>query len=128
MEAKKLWDMKRPYYWSNATWYKPDDHIGYASAKDFLEHFGDSDPDLNYVVRWDWGYFESNEDGVLETTNKAATFCVTVIQQRKGFMTTRSFPVTEDDEPMLREWLIKRWKTIQHNWNPICEDATEDQS
>jgi hypothetical protein len=114
-----LWEMKRPYYWSSADWYKPEDHIRHDSAQDFLEGFGKSEPNLNYVVRWDWGYFEQDNDKILRTENKKASFCVTVVQQRKGFLTTHEFPVQKEDEPMLRNWLKERWQTVLHNWNPI---------
>lgn len=115
-----LWEMKRPYYWSNATWYDRENHIEYKSAEDFINSFGESDPDMNYVVRWDWGYFEQDDDKVLRTENKKAIFCITVVRQRKGFLTTHACPIEEKDEPIFRKFLEKRWEKVLENWSPIC--------
>ena len=112
--------MKRPYYWSNATWYDRENHIEYKSAEDFINSFGESDPDMNYVVRWDWGYFEQDDDKVLRTENKKAIFCITVVRQRKGFLTTHACPIEEKDEPIFRKFLEKRWEKVLENWSPIC--------
>lgn len=104
----QLWEVKHPYYCNEATW-NENYHYRHASADAFLETFGGSDADLNYVVRWDW---LTSEDG-------SQTFYVYEVRQRKGFLSSHEFPVTHDDEPKLRDWLEQRWQTVLNNWRPI---------
>lgn len=99
-----------------------DCHNRYESAADFIEKFGGSDADMNLVFRWDWGGLGDpafgNEDNPL-TGSRETVFHVWWIIQRKGFMVSGEFPVTSDDEPMLREWLTTRWRKLVELWGPV---------
>lgn len=119
-KIEKLYDLDHPYYCeSGSYWFgKEDYHHNYSSAKEFLELFGSSDADLNLVFRWDWGGLGSPDVTELDE-NKTSKFRVWWIVQRKGFMVSAEFPVTKDDEPMLKEWLKKRWDKLVELWAPV---------
>jgi len=118
---KKLWEAKHPYRCNETTWTK-NYHYRYDNTQDFLESLGNTDADLNYIVRWDW--IRETDDNEQPISNNG-TFYVYLVIQRKGYFQSGQFPVTEADEPILRSWLEERWKTIHDNWDPISCEAKE---
>ena len=106
----RLYDADHPYYCAEAqpvTEYWAWDH--------FIEDFGDSDPDLNLVVRWDWWRREDpDEESPPEYLELA------ILHQRKGLWAMIRVAVKRDEEPEIREWLTERHKTIAAIWEPIA--------
>lgn len=54
--AKHLWEVKHRYYCNEGNYFSSDPSLGprYKAFADFMEEWGDADPDYNLIFRWDW--------------------------------------------------------------------------
>lgn len=120
---KHLWEVGHPYYCNEGNFYERGMHEVYDSWANFIADWGDTDPDMNLVFRWDWKRadpadyeveLEEGEDLPPDTLN------VYWVLQRKAILRSTECIVTEDDEPAVREWLTERAKTITAIWRPIA--------
>lgn len=124
-EQKHLWEYDHPYYCNEGNylaspvrdasldcWEKHD------SWQSFFEDWGDSDPDLNLIFRWDWHahHLEYPEDYPDGEKHELQLF---LLLQRKAFNKSISVSLTPDDEPAVRKWLQERAKTIAAIWEPM---------
>lgn len=124
----RLWEIDHPYYCTEGNYYVPGNrwnevHSEYDSWQDFIADWGDLDPDLNLVFRWDWKRaapddYEPDDDGVIRVPEDR--LLVFWVLQRKAILRSTECIVTEADEPAVREWLAERAKTIAAIWEPIA--------
>lgn len=119
-----LWEIDHPYYCTEGNYLASGStlsevHTQYESWSDFFEDWGDSDPDMNLVFRWDWhgpdpSLYVEGED--VPTTH---TLLVHWVLQRKAYLRSTAVEVTEADEPAVRAWLAERAKKIAAIWEPF---------
>lgn len=126
-----LWEYDHPYYCNegNFFWSPARDpeyvvHNEYGSWADFIDDWGDSDPDLNLVFRWDWQRsdpsdwsYEIENDPEFELPGDVLKLFFML--QRKAFCRSVHVNVTEDDESIVRDWLTKRAATMRAIWEPL---------
>jgi hypothetical protein len=127
----RLWEIHHPYYCNEGNYYASgssiyDVHSEYDSWHDFIADWGDTDPDLNLVFRWDWNRADPDDydDGEELPPDRLLVFWVL---QRKAILRSTECIVTEADEPAVREWLAERAKTIAAIWEPIALVYREDE-
>ena len=112
-----LWQVDHPYYCADGCYYTSDakahtTHDGWAS---FLKEFKDADVNLNLVWRWDWRIDE--EDG-------SHSLAIFMMHQRKAQPHSHQIEnVRPEDEPSVRAFLDKHWRTIQAIWAPLTVDV-----
>jgi hypothetical protein len=107
----------------------------YSANEIMLEDKGnwlyDGDHDLNLLWRWDWerhDHKNENDDYFIDPTECAncegeQDVChqlhLFYMFQRKAKIASASIYVTEEDEPVIREWLTERAKVMQNIWEPL---------
>jgi hypothetical protein len=107
----------------------------YSPNEKMLEDKGnwlyDGDEDLNLLWRWDWKRYDHNDEnddyyGSKEECHVCAgeedichELSLFYMLQRKASVCSASVFVTEEDEPAIREWLIKRSSVIKSIWSPL---------
>lgn len=114
-----LWEVDHPYYASEGNYFSNDCHREWESWADFFYEFGDSDPDMNLVYRWDWRKVNPDEYDGEEDVPDGDLLTVYFVGQRKAMHFSSEVIVQESDEPEVRKWLTERAKTIAAIWNPI---------
>ncbi len=117
-ESTHLWEHDHSYYCSEGCYYVPgtqwsDVHADWESWQDFLEDWGNVDPDYNLLFRWDWDRYEDSEDLKLF-----------FYMQRKAKPFSHTIKVTEDDEDSVRTWLIERAEHMRKLWSPLLDGVT----
>jgi hypothetical protein len=127
-DTKHLWEYGHPYYCNEGNYLArplehPDCWQEYDSWREFLDEWGDSDPDLNLVFRWDWHarHLEYPED-YPEETHVLKLF---LMLQRKAFNKSVEVAVTAADEPAVRDWLQGRAKTMAAIWEPLIKQEVQ---
>jgi hypothetical protein len=123
---KHLWEVKHPYY-CNEGLYFGTGHSGpvdddFRSFAEFLEAHKDSDLDMNLVFRWDW---HEGPDYDLPEFNgdvyyRNGELKIFWMMQRKGFHRWSTIQVCRADEPLVIEFLQRRWAHLQRLWEPIA--------
>ncbi|MFJ9214276.1 hypothetical protein [Streptomyces sp. NPDC102264] len=114
----RLWEIDHPYYCTEGNYYKNGNHLTYASWAEFYAEWGDLDPDMNLVFRWDWkrpdpdGY-EGGEEVPPET------LAVYWVLQRKAILRSTECVIDRADEAAVRAWLADRANTMAAIWEPI---------
>ena len=128
-DIKHLWEYDHPYYCNEGNYLArplehPDCWQRYDSWQEFHAEWGDTDPDLNLVFRWDWRawHLEWPED-YPDTENHV--LMLFFMLQRKAFNKSIEITVTEADEPAVREWLQKRAETMAAIWQPLITQKVE---
>lgn len=114
----RLWEVNHPYYSSESNYYSNDQSFQFDSLDDFLAAWGDTDPELNLVFRWDWVNYGEDKG--------KDTFWVFFVQQRKGIYSACEVSVTGDDEPRAREWLKDRLPHLLALWEPLVSEEDDD--
>lgn len=102
-----LYDVPHPYHGAEAE----RDYITEFETLDELESWLSSyDEDMNFVYRWDWDV----EQGVLS---------LFVVLQRKSRFLNLVCPVTEADEPRVREFLTsdRILGALRRTWAPLLD-------
>jgi hypothetical protein len=126
----KLWEIDHPYYCTEGNYYKNGNHLVYDNWADFHNEWGNLDPDMNLVFRWDWQRADP-ADYEIELENGEPlppdTLQVFWILQRKAILRSTACVITEADEPAVRAWLTDRAATIRAVWEPLLP-ATEEPS
>ena len=118
-----LWESDHPYYCHAGNYYVSgmnyhEVHNTFESWADFIEEWGNTDPDMNLVFRWDWSVpdpddYEPGEDLPPEELN------IYWVLQRKAILRSTYIEIRREDEPAVREWLAERAKTIAAIWAPF---------
>ncbi|MEV8403567.1 hypothetical protein [Streptomyces niveus] len=122
-----LWAIDHPYYCAEGNYYaRPGEglHTEYNSWAEFYEDWGDNDPDMNLVFRWDWKRADPTDYADFEEI-PADRLAVYWVLQRKAILRSTECIVTEADESAVRAWLADRAKTITAIWEPIALAARE---
>jgi len=122
--SRHLWEYDHPFYCAEGNYYASGDqwdevYTSYDSWADFMAEWGDTDPDLNLVFRWDWiksDDYEPDDGAICVPEDKLFIFWVL---QRKALLRTTVCAVTAADEPSVRAWLADRAKAIAAIWEPI---------
>jgi hypothetical protein len=117
-----LWEYDHPYYCAEGNYFKNGEHLTYASWAEFYAEWGDLDDDLNVVFRWDWNTpdpADYDEDEGEEIP--PVTLNLYWVLQRKAILRSTECPVTEADEPAIREWLTRKAGYIRSIWEPLLD-------
>lgn len=109
--TKHLWEIDHSYYCSLESYFSNETYTHFESFDEFLEMWGDADPDYNLLFRWDWrtGY-EYRTGHVLE---------IFWIAQRKGYFMSTSIDVTPDDEQRVIKFLKPKKDHLFDLWEGI---------
>lgn len=116
-----LWEIDHPYYCSESNYFAKGNeqpHFHYQTWESFMNEWGDSDMDYNFLIRWDW-----NEDGEYGYTGddyyRNAILKMFWIGQRKGLYMWTTVEVCRADESDVREFLQTRWDYMKRMWEPF---------
>jgi hypothetical protein len=114
---RHLWEIDHPYYCAEGNYFSNGMHFEHESWADFIAEVGELDEDMNAVFRWDWHRADPSdyEDEPLP----GDTLQVHWVGQRKASFWSTECPVTEADEPAVREWLTRRAAHMRKLWEPF---------
>lgn len=141
-ESTHLWEHDHPYYCSEGCYYVPgtrwsEVHADWESWQDFLEDWGNVDPDYNLLFRWDWEQADpqnfylkpgdpDDETAEYEEAKKVDTLKLFFYLQRKAKPFSHTIRVTEADEESVRAWLTGRAEHMRTLWAPLLGEADSD--
>ena len=112
--AQHLWEIDHPYYACEGNHYARDHHTRYENWADFTDTtFFNYDRDQNLVYRWDWRKPGFHDWGGAETLS------LYFMLQRKAIACSVEMPVSDTDEPSVREFLIECARHITEIWAPL---------
>lgn len=119
-EAPHLWEIEHPYYCHPGNHYTrlDESHFTYASWAEFYEDWGDRDPDVYLVFRWDWARTDP-EDVEEDEDVPSDRLQVFWVLQGSAILRSTECVVAEADEPAVRKWLAARAQTMAAIWAPI---------
>ncbi len=128
--TKRLWDTDHPYMMTLGNYYATDCHQSFETWSDFIDEWGGSDQDYNWVVRWDWVEAKEEdpdcrEDGDPEPYSGdddalIGEMRIQVILQRKASLSSCSVKVCRNDEPKVREYLAPYFAYMMQMWDPFA--------
>ncbi|WP_406143255.1 hypothetical protein [Streptomyces anulatus] len=123
-----LWETDHPYYCTEGNYYRNGNHLTYDSWADFHAEWGELDPDMNLVFRWDWNTPDptdycppdcaGHKDGDCDEA-PGPTLQVFWVLQRKAILRSTECAITEADEPAVRAWLTERAAHMRLLWEPL---------
>ena len=130
-----LWDAKHPYHCTEGNYHLVPNaplHRTYDSWTAFREDWvNGEDHDYNLLWRWDWVketekslsdmYFRS---GPGKGKDRVVLFYV---MQRKGYLFSVAIPVTDADQPQVREYLEAKGEHMRKLWEPILDRTIEEE-
>lgn len=149
--TKHLWEVPHSYYCETGNFFKYGMNTVYSSWEEFAQPMKtmldgnllyEYDNDLNFLYRWDWrkadpdDYLFSYDENILKDfseeeiekskrqfkeDSQTDTLSLFFIAQRKSYNLSAEVTVVEDDEPLVREWLNKKWTYMKDLWAPISE-------
>jgi len=122
---KRLWEVEHSYYMTEGNYYKAGCHNQFRSWAGFLSDMGDSDMDLNYVVRWDW--IEDDEFNGDENYRNG-TLLIQFVGQRKAALWSCGVSICRADEPSVREWLEPRFTYAMQMWEPFAHPTPDNEA
>lgn len=109
-----LWEIDHPYYAAEGNYYSTDCHTRYVDWQDFTDTaFYNYDRDQNLLYRWDWRKPGFHDWGGAETLS------LYFMLQRKAIACSVEMPVSEADEPAVREFLKECAQHIVAIWEPL---------
>ena len=113
-----LWDVDHPYYACEGNYFASDHHTRLTDWRDFTDTtFYNFDRDQNLLYRWDWRKPGHHDwDG-------AETLSLYFMLQRKAIACSVEMPISEADEPAVREFLQECAQHITAIWEPILTPA-----
>lgn len=126
---KRLWEVDHPYYCQETNYYHADSVVRFRNLAEFLEGFGDSDLDMNLIIRWDWregedwGFSDYNGD---DNYRNGGLF-IHWMGQRKGLYHTSIVEVCRADEPKVVAFLLPRFQNLMLTWEPFGEENPDVQ-
>lgn len=122
---KRLWEIDHAYYCNEGNYYAPgnDQPVArYSRWQDFIDEQGDADLDMNLLFRFDFIPPRNDEEEIVfvgDENYRDCTLKLFYIGQRKGLYRWVTVDVCRADEPMVREWLKKRWDHMKELWSPF---------
>lgn len=136
--SNHLWEVKHPYYCNETNYFASgkdsrDTQFNYESFEDFLSEWGDADPDMNLVFRWDWEeitqeaydeLMEEEEESELtpftgDDTVKSGHLKIFFFMQRKGYFCYTCTLVSRSEEPIIKAYLKEKWDYYKKLWEPL---------
>lgn len=120
-----LRESDHPYYCTEGNYYfsparsTGEVHTTYNSWADFIDDWGNTDPDMNLVFRWDWQKPDPSDYEPYDIGIPPETLQVFWVLQRKAILRSTECVVTPEDEPAVRAWLEDRARTVAAIWAPI---------
>lgn len=118
---KRLWEIDHSYYMTEGNFFQGGCHEVYRSWAEFIDAEGNSDLDLNYVVRWDW--LEGDDYGAGEYTGdpnyRNGRFMVQFVGQRKALLRSVEVEVCRNDEPAVIAYIQPRFEYMKELWAPF---------
>ena len=118
-----LWEVRHPYYGCS---YNRETFGGLAELR---EHVDGSDPDMNFIYRWDWAdYSQPHYDDLFLDDGEDRSeqwLSVFVLMPRKDIVAEWRCPISHREEPAVLEWLsgprvlghLRAW------WAPLLDSA-----
>ena len=126
----KLWEVKHRYYCTEENFYSNDCHRHHKSWQDFMVCWGQSEPDLNLLFRWDWIFPTAGDDysefpvpvWAGDENYPDSTLQTFWVLQRLGVFMCHEVDVCRADEPEIRKWLEGRMKHLLELWEPLTSE------
>lgn len=115
-----LWEIDHPYYGADGS-----GPILLGSLDELIENSRDFSADMNHIYRWDWDRYDPDDfDGEAPED----TLTLYVVMPRKSQLTSWSAPVTEADEPKVREFLTsdRVLGALRTMWEPFLTEPQQD--
>lgn len=120
--TEHLWEPHHPYYAAEGNYYSNGCHEVYESWSDFLGEQGNADLDMNLVYRFDWKIPDPADYLPFGDEVPPAGLFLYYIGQRKALARSVEIcPISEADEPAVREWLTVRAKHLRLVWAPLMD-------
>ena len=112
MTMNHLWQNEHPYHGPDGNYHlaaDEDDTLRlFDSWAEFLEAWGDADPDYNLAYRWDWG-----------PEGEPFPLSIHYMMQRKGFHVCCRVDVGPEDEGAVRLFLDRKWSYLWKLWQGV---------
>lgn len=112
-----LWEVEHSYYMTPGNYHAGNCHYPCRSWAEFMENMGESDMDMNYVVRWDW---LEDDDFNGDANYRNGSLMIQFVGQRKAALWSYEISVCRADEPHVREWLAPRFAYAMRMWEPFA--------
>lgn len=103
---KKLWDYEHPYSMQGGCYFDRDCSAAFASFEEFLVEWGDLDPDLNRVHRWDFNDDRSQVD-------------IYFVMQRKAYTYSCHVAIKPEDHDRIKEFLKPHAEYNRKLWEGV---------
>ncbi len=134
-----LWEHDHPYYCEENGYYYNSHQVSgwgapleFKTFTEFLEDFGEADPDMNFLFRWDWKrltpteheseYGEKIEDQSSNSQGNQSELKLFFMMQRKGCKKVITITHMEDsDNASVHEYLCKRWERMVAVWAGVSQ-------
>jgi hypothetical protein len=116
----KLYESNHPYYFSEGNYFDNSCHDIWDDFDHYIGDFGNADIDYNLVIRWDW----RNAD-IWEYEDGKDRLMIQMVKQRKAILCSHEIPVTEEDEPRIREYLRNHAERLAENWAPMVLEPSK---
>jgi len=113
---KHLWEIDHPYYCNEGNYFSNDCVNEFDSWRDYISCRGDEDTEYNLIFRWDWVAPDEPSQDIYYRDGLLKLF---YMGQRKGIFSVVIISVCEADEPIVREFLLKRFESIKAIWEPF---------
>lgn len=116
-----LWEIDHPYYCSERNFYSNEPGDRFGSWQEFASEYGESDPDLNLIFRFDWREGVDNGAGVFtgDVNYRNGVLQIFWVRQRKGIFACSEVSVCRADEAAAVEFLRPRWDLMKKLWAPL---------
>lgn len=102
--------VKHEYYCQPSNYYSNEAFSSFKTFKDFFNEMGDADLDMNLLFRWD----------IIDYDGGDIKMYVFIMHQRKGrYWPNQIEKITEEDLPLILEYLKPRLKHIKKLWAPL---------
>jgi len=119
-----LWDVKHPYRCAEGNYDSKDGFREWSSWAAFMEEFGNSDVDYNFVWRWEWSQAKNGLDEPVGEPGDGSLELF-MVKQRKAIYESHEIAVTAKDEPAVRAYLQKHWANMLECWRPLSLNYIE---
>lgn len=120
-----LWEIDHPYYCNEGNYFSNETVARFKRWQDFESEMGDADLDYNMLFRWDWEAPHVDEDCEKpiewrgDENYRDSILKLFFMGQRKGCYFCHIVDVCRADEPMVREYLAKRFDYLMKLWTPF---------
>lgn len=120
--SARLWEIEHSYHAAESNYYSNKHTERYVDWDDFVDSEGRNDPDPNCLFRWDWLRPDPDDYGPGDDF-PGEELQLTFVLQRKGIYRVVFVPVSEADEPAVREYLTVKARYIADLWLPFLDGS-----